>query len=95
MSECVCVCVCVCVCECVCVCVCVSVYQQVLRFDVSVYDVHSVQVSQRSGQVEQHGAGVSLCVLRGGSDGIKQITALQKTHNTVTHYLHWDCCVSV
>ncbi len=70
-------------------------YQQVLRFDVSVYDVHSVQVSQCSRQVEQHGAGVSLCVLRGGSDGIKQITALQKTHNTVTHYLHWDCCVCV
>lgn len=60
------------------VCVCV-LYQQVLWFDVSVDDVHSVQVLDGSGQVEHHGAGITLAVLCGGGDGIKQVTALKQT----------------
>lgn len=57
---------------------CACSYQQVLWFDVSVYDVHSVQVLDGSGQVEHHGAGVSLAVLCRGSDGVEQISTLNK-----------------
>jgi len=57
----------------------ISVYQQVLWFDVSVNDVHPVQVLDGSGQVEHHGAGIPLAVLCGGGDGVKQVAALQKT----------------
>lgn len=53
-------------------------YQQVLRFDVSVDDVHAVQVLDGSRQVEHHGAGVALAVLSGGSDGVEQVAALQE-----------------
>lgn len=53
-------------------------YQQVLRFDVSVDDVHPVQVLDGSGQVEHHGAGVTLAVLSGGGDGVKQVAALKE-----------------
>lgn len=56
---------------------CLCVYQQVLRFDVSVDDVHAVQVLDGSGQVEHHGAGVTLAVLRGGGDGVEQVAALE------------------
>lgn len=62
---------------------CEMKYQQIFRFNISVDDVHSVQISQRSGQVEQHGAGVSLGVFRRRRDGIKQITTLKK-HTTVS-----------
>lgn len=51
--------------------VCEGVYQQVLRFDVSVDDVHAVQVLQGSGQVVDHDAGVPLGVLGRGGDGIE------------------------
>lgn len=54
------------------------VYQQVLWFDVSVDDVHPVQVLDGSSQVEDHGAGVVLTVLCGGGDGIEQVTALKE-----------------
>lgn len=53
-------------------------YQQVLRFDVSVDDVHPVQVLDGSSQVEHHGAGVTLAVLGGGGDGVKQVAALKE-----------------
>lgn len=46
-------------------------YQQVLWFDVSVDDVHPMQVLDGAGQVEHHGAGVTLAVLCGGSDGVE------------------------
>ena len=55
-----------------------TTYQQVLRFDVSVDDVHPVQVLDGSGQVEHHGAGVPLAVLSGGGDGVKQVAALKE-----------------
>lgn len=55
---------------------CVCAYQQVLWFDVSVDDVHSVQVLDGSCQVEDHGAGVVLAVLCGGGDGVEQVAAL-------------------
>lgn len=70
------------------------VYQQVLGFNVSVYDVHSVQVSQCSGQVEQHGTGVTLCVLCGRSDGVEQVAALPK-HTTLSHTAHTRISVCV
>lgn len=52
-------------------------YQQVLWFDVSVDDVHPVQVLDGAGQVEHHGAGVTLAVLCGGSDGVEQVSTLK------------------
>lgn len=53
-------------------------YQQVLWFDISVDDVHPVQILDRSSQVEHHGTGVTLAVLSGGGDGVKQVTALKE-----------------
>lgn len=52
-------------------------YQQVLRFDVSVHDVHPVQVFDGSSQVKDHGAGITLAVLRGGGDGVEQVASLK------------------
>lgn len=60
------------------VCVSVRAYQQVLWFDVSVDDVHSVQVLDGSGQVEHHGTGVPLAVLCGRGDGVKQVATLKE-----------------
>lgn len=53
-------------------------YQQVLWFDVSVDNVHPVQVFDGSSQVEHHGASVVLAVLCGGGDGIEQVAALKE-----------------
>lgn len=53
------------------------VYQQVLRFDVSMHNVHPVQVFDGASQVKDHGAGVTLAVLCGGGDGIKQVASLK------------------
>lgn len=53
-------------------------HQQVLRLDVPVDDVQAVQVLDGAGQVEEHAAGVPLCVLVGGSDGVKEVPSLEK-----------------
>lgn len=53
-------------------------HQQVLRLDVPVDDVQAVQVLDGTGQVEEHTAGVPLCVLVGRGDGIKEVPSLRK-----------------
>ncbi|KAG7233371.1 hypothetical protein INR49_007100 [Caranx melampygus] len=55
-----------------------KLHSKVLWFDVSVDDVHPVQILDGSSQVEHHGTGVSLTVLSGGGDGVKQVTALKE-----------------
>lgn len=59
-------------------------HQQVLRLYVPVDDVQTVQVLDGAGQVEEHTAGVPLCVLVGGSDGVKEVPSLERAgHATV------------
>lgn len=53
-------------------------HQQVLWLDVPVDDVQAVQVLDGAGQVEEHTAGVPLCVLVGGGDGVKEVPSLKK-----------------
>lgn len=53
-------------------------HQQVFWFYVSVDNIETVQVLDGTCQIEQHTAGVSLCVLIGGGDCIKEIAPLEK-----------------
>lgn len=41
-------------------------------------NIETVQVLDGACQIEQHTAGIPLCVFVGRGDGIKKITALQK-----------------
>lgn len=56
-------------------------HQQVLGLDVPVDDIQAVQVLDGAGQVEEHTAGVPLCVLVGGGDGIKEVPSLKKAES--------------
>lgn len=56
-------------------------HQQVLWLDVPVDDIQAVQVLDGAGQVEEHTAGVPLCVLVGGGDGIKEVPSLNKAES--------------
>lgn len=53
-------------------------HQEVFWFYISVDNIETVQVLDGTGQVEEHAAGISLCVLVRGDDCIKEITALEK-----------------
>lgn len=53
-------------------------HQQVFWFNVSVDNIEAVQVLDGAGQVEEHAAGISLCVFVRGDDCVKEIAALEK-----------------
>lgn len=53
-------------------------YQQIFWFYVSVDNIETVQVLDGTCQIEQHTAGISLCISVRGDDGIKEITPLEK-----------------
>lgn len=59
-------------------------HQQVFWFYVSVDNIETVQVLDGAGQVEEHAAGISLCVFVGGDDCIKEIAALETVKRYVT-----------
>lgn len=59
-------------------------HQQVFWFYVSVDNIEAVQVLDGTGQVEEHAAGVSLCVFVRGDDCIKKIAALEKKQCCMT-----------
>lgn len=42
-------------------------------------DVQAVEILDGTGQVVQHPTGISLCVFASGSDGIKQVSALEES----------------
>lgn len=53
-------------------------YQQIFWFYVSVDNIETVQVLDGTCQIEQHTAGVSLCISVRGDDGIEEIPTLEK-----------------
>lgn len=55
-------------------------YQQVFWFYVSVDNIETVQVLDGACKIEQHTAGVSLCIFVRGDDCIKEITPLEKEY---------------
>lgn len=58
----------------------IHTHQQVFWLDVPVHDVEAVEVLDGACQIEQHTTGVTLCVLVGGGDGVKQVTPLRREH---------------
>lgn len=53
-------------------------HQQVFWFYISVDNIETVQVLDGTGQVEEHAAGISLCVFVRGDDCVKEISTLEK-----------------
>lgn len=47
-------------------------------------NIEAVQVLDGAGQVEEHAAGVSLCVFVRGDDCVKEIAALQRQQHYMT-----------
>lgn len=58
-------------------------HQQVFGFYISVDNIQTVQVLDGTGQVEEHAAGISLCVFVRGDDCVKEIAALEKQWSVI------------